>query len=134
MSEVMTAGSIDLASLYASMLSTSHNNSARAGHHAGTPATKSGTPDIPVAHQCEQIDELWFELGYCVHHWRGHSVEFIASRFTNMHYTLTPKTGYGYPPEEVWQHLIQRINERVYGRLVVMRVKDDTPGVVCVWK
>ena len=103
---------------------------------ARTGATQTRvTSPMEVERQCREIDELWYELGHCIHHWRGYNPEFIATRFANMHYVgAINKIDSAKPPEEVWNYLVEKISQQVYGKLVVMRHREHSPGRIYAWK
>lgn len=126
MSEALSPA-ISLADIYNSILAS--GKAAETRKH-----TSVGVDRNEVERQCIEIDELWNELSSCIHHWRNYPVEFIATRFANMHYVQAPKVGNAYPPEEVWQYLCDKIRQQVYGRLVVMRIPTFTKGRVYAWK
>jgi hypothetical protein len=98
----------DLASLYESMIATSHT----------VERSKVSVARVSLEDQCYQVDELAYELDACIHKWRGYSDAFVATRFVNMHYARTVSTGSAYPEEEVWQHILKRIGERRHHRVV----------------
>ena len=89
---------------------------------------------LDIERQCTEIDELWVELGYCIHRWRTYPTEFIATRFANAHYVgSVNKIDSAKPPEEVWQYLLDTINNRLFGHLVVMRYRQHIRGRVYSW-
>lgn len=127
MSEVAPA--ISVADIYNSLLATMSSNvpSPRRRQLASSPAE--------IERQCCEIDELWCELGYCIQTWRNRPVEFIATRFANMHYVgVVNKVDSAKPPEEVWQYLVEKITQQVYGRIVIMRHREHSPGRIYAWK
>lgn len=129
MSETASLPVVSLADLYTSL---TVNLPARTG---ATPTRKTDISPAEVDRQCREIDELWCELGYCIHHWRGYPVEFIATRFANMHYVgVVNKVDSAKPPEAVWTYLVEKISQQVYGKLVVMRHREYTPGRIYAWK
>lgn len=118
---------VSLAEVYASL-------TAAVPSRTGSKTTTSISP-INIDQQCQEIDELWIELGYCIDRWRTYPTEFIATRFTNAHYVgVINKVDSAKPPEPVWQYLLDTINNRLYGRLVVMRYRRHTQGRVYSWK
>ena len=128
MSEALSPA-ISLADVYNSILA-----SAPAVGTRRVSRTSDKTDAREVERQCLEIDELWNELSSCIHHWRNYPVEFIATRFANMHYVAAPQVGNADPPEEVWAYLVKKINDQVYGKLVVMRIPTFTKGRVYAWK
>ena len=131
MSEVASLPTVSLAEIYNSIVS--------AGPDVRTSSrnTKVKVPlldDAEIDRQCREIDELWCELGNCVHHWRGYPVEFIATRFANMHYVRQTSIGSAYPPDDVWTYLCNKIHDQVHGKVVVMRHAQHTPGEIRSWR
>lgn len=129
MTEVAEQANISLADVYASCLLQSLQRPALG-------ATRRQVNDDPseVERQCIEVDELWVELGLCIHRWRGYDPRFIATRFCNMHYAKQPFVGNAWPPEDVWQYVVRKIEDQVYGKLVVMRHREYTPGRIYAWK
>lgn len=120
---------IDFESLYNEVLTTYSARQVRVSK------ATSKASEVPSYHQCEQVDELWCELSACVHKWRGYAPEFIATRFCNMHYVgAICKIGNAYPPDDVWTHVVTRIHDQLYNKLVVMRFRNDDAKVIRVWK
>ena len=130
MTEAIASPNVSLADIYNSILAC-QTPPGRTGQRVKLPLID----DAEVERQCREIDELWCELGNCILKWRGYPVEFIATRFANMHYVGTiNKIDSAKPPEEVWSYLVEKISQQVYGKLVVMRHREYTPGRVFAWK
>lgn len=129
MTEAIASPNVSLADIYNSILAC-QTPPGRTGQRVKLPLID----DAEVEHQCREIDELWCELGNCIHHWRGYPVEFIATRFANMHYVRQTSTGSAYPPDDVWTYLVNKITDQVYGKVVVIRHAQHTPGEIRAWK
>lgn len=126
MSEVASA--ISVVDIYNSLLATMSSP-------VSSPRRITTISPAEVDRQCREIDELWCELGYCIHHWRNRPVEFIATRFANLHYVgVINHVDSAKPPEEVWKYLVNKITEQIYGRVVIMRHREHTPGRIYAWK
>lgn len=129
MTEAIASPNVSLADIYNSILAC-QTPPGRTGQRVKLPLID----DAEVERQCREIDELWCELGNCIHHWRGYPVEFIATRFANMHYVRQTSTGFAYPLDDVWTYLVNKIADQVYGKVVVMRHAQHTPGEIRAWK
>lgn len=124
MTEAIASPNVSLADIYNSILAC-QTPPGRTGQRVKLPLIDD------VERQCREIDELWCELGNCIHHWRGYPVEFIATRFANMHYVRQTSA---YPPDDVWTYLVNKIADQVYGKVVIMRHAQHTPGEIRAWK
>ena len=120
-------GCMDLAALYNDVFASLGNTVRKASR------VKAEISPAEVEEQCVQIDELWVELGYCCHKWRGYPAAFIASRFANMHYVKQTGAGYAYPPDDVWTYLVNKVTDYQRGKVVIM-LKRTERGVVRAWK
>ena len=128
MSETASLPVVDLSDLYTSLCLASPVGVAISGKRQEISLAE-------VDRQCREIDELWCELGHCIHHWHDYPVEFIATRFANLHYVgVVNKVDSAKPPEAVWQYLVEKITQQVYGKVVVMRHREYTPGRVFAWR
>ena len=128
MTEAIASPNVSLVDIYNSILACQTN--VPDGRARRVPLVS----DTDIERQCREIDELWCELGNCVHHWRGYPVEFIATRFANMHYVRQAGIGSAYPPDDVWTYLVNKIADQVYGKVVVMRHAQHTPGEIRSWR
>ena len=127
MSEVMQ---VDLAEVYTSLCLATPK---RAG--AAINGKRHEVSPAEIERQCREIDELWYELGNCIHHWREYPVEFIATRFANLHYVgVVNKVDSAKPPEAVWEYLVEKIFQQIHGKVVVMHHHEYTPGRIYAWK
>ena len=124
MSEAIVSPNVSLADIYDSIL-VGQTSPGRTGQRAKLP---------DIERQCREIDELWCELGNCIHRWCGYDVRFIATRFANMHYVRQTGTGSAYPPDDVWTYLCNKIHDQVHGKVVVMRHAQHTPGEIRSWR
>lgn len=127
----MSADAVSLADIYSSIL---------ASVGASSRSTRVSIPKVldsqDIERQCREIDELWCELGNCIHHWRGHPAEFIATRFANMHYVDRKgvSAGSAYPPDDVWTYLVNKIEAQIRSRVVIIRHATYTRGEIRSWK
>lgn len=109
---------ISLANLYESIV------------FAGASSRGTKSPPHNFEQQCIEIDELWVELGNCIHHWRGYPAEFIATRFANLHY-VKQGINAAHPPDEVWRYLVDKIVSQQRHRIVTIR--HAHPGGMRSW-
>ena len=126
MTEAIASPNVSLADIYNSILACQTN----------VPDGRARRVPSDIERQCREIDELWCELGNCIHHWRGHPAEFIATRFANMHYVDRKgvSSGSAYPPDDVWTYLVNKIEAQIRSRVVIIRHATYTRGEIRSWK